>query len=309
MCSVCAEEMYEHYKKVLGSDRAAMYRMCMKFDLYWSPKIFGSARVQRSTTSRFRSYVSQTNLMMYHGKTFDDTLDEEETPVVLETALAEAVETTVLEPADEDADVSDAITPEVLEFWGGGFMRDYYPELERRYQNWTAELPKPLDRATEALYRQVCILETTINRNVAAGKAVEQSVNALNTLLGSLNAKPVQKQQEQQAEAPFDALPFGVGIKMCENVRPIGETKYKDVDGLKAITHAYMYGHLAKMVGIRNGDCRLYEEEMARMRVARPEYADESDDDFLADIFEDALTKKIGHDEEEGESEDGGAPS
>ena len=39
------------------------------------------------------------------------------------------------------------------------------------------------------------------------------------------------------------------------------------------------------MLGIKNTYCRLYEEEIAKMRVDRPEYEDEDDETLFNDIF------------------------
>ena len=39
------------------------------------------------------------------------------------------------------------------------------------------------------------------------------------------------------------------------------------------------------MLGIKNTYCKLYEEEIDKMRVDRPEYEDEDDETVFNDIF------------------------
>jgi hypothetical protein len=39
------------------------------------------------------------------------------------------------------------------------------------------------------------------------------------------------------------------------------------------------------MLGIKNSYCKLYEEELAKIRVERPEYEDEDDETLFNDIF------------------------
>ena len=39
------------------------------------------------------------------------------------------------------------------------------------------------------------------------------------------------------------------------------------------------------MLGIKNSYCKMYEDEIARLRVDRPEYDDEDDDTMLNDLF------------------------
>ncbi len=286
VCCHCMDDLLAHYKSVLGDEKSAMRRICMKFDIYWHPEIFDMVYRANTNNSRVRSYISKTNLIMYAGKTYDDTVDEEGTPVVFDPAEIAEAEAKPEERSDYELD------PDVVQFWGGGFMYDFYAELEHRYARWTADLQKPLDTATEALYKQICILEATINRNTAAGKPVEQSVNALNSLLGSLNAKPIQKKQDEALDAPFDSTPFGVGIRMCENTRPIPkpDPRFNDVDGIVKYVTIWFLGHLCKMLGIKNTYCKLYDQEIARMRVERPELEDEDDEDVFNDIFGDTHT-------------------
>ena len=39
------------------------------------------------------------------------------------------------------------------------------------------------------------------------------------------------------------------------------------------------------MLGIKNSYCKLYEDELAKMRIERPEYDDEDDETMFNDIF------------------------
>lgn len=157
-------------------------------------------------------------------------------------------------------------------------------ELERRYRDWTdgANIADPTERS---LYKQICILEATINRDSAQGKAIDKNVNALNTLLGSMNLKPTQKKDE--ADSSVDGTPFGVWIRRWENTKPIPEPdpELKDVDGIVRYISIWFLGHLCKMLGIKNTYCKLYEDEIAKMRIERPEYEDEDDETLFNDIF------------------------
>ena len=288
ICYTCFEELFQHYKTALDSEQDALKRMCMKFDIYWNPDIYAMLYKGQTTDSRIKSYISKTNLAKYVEKTFDDTLDEEASannPVILVADNAPDVE---CQRADgRDVKMPDADT---VSFWGAGFTEDVYQELEARYARWTHNVPQPMDNASEVLYRNICILETTISRNAASGKPIEQSVNALNNLLGSANLKPVQKKQEEALDASFESAPFGVGIKMCENMRPIPKPnpELEDVDGIVRYISIWFLGHLCKMLGIKNTYCKLSEDEMARLKVERLESEDEDDEGAFNDIFGDS---------------------
>lgn len=285
ICGSCVDELWQDYTKEFGDDVAAARRVCMKLDIYWEEKLFISTRDNLAVnSSAIRTYITKLNLYRYMGKTFDFTLREEARKAELE---AQDPKDTVVE-AQEDAQIS-APTDEVIRFWGEGYTYGEYAELEERFNKWTGGVPlDELSPGAETLYRQICVLELVIKKNANAGRPIEQSVNQLNNLIGSVNAKPTQ-QIRSDGDDDFDGLPIGVGIRLYENTRPIPETlpEYRDVDGIVRYIIVWVLGPLCKLFHIKNRYSQLYEEEMARLRVERPDVADEDDEDLLYDVFGD----------------------
>ena len=279
ICGECVDKMYEQYCAKLGDDMAAMRRMCMKLDLYWNEDIY--AMVQRSAGlhSRVKSYIGKTNIIRYIDKTFDDTLIEEE-----KKAALRPVESFTFTDTREEESQAPIVPQEDIDFWGPGFAPDFYQELNKRWLGWTngTEIDDPSERS---LYKQICILEATIARDSAQGKAIDKNINALNTLLGSMNLRPDRKKDDGDAE--LEKMPLGVGIQKWENSRPLPETpeEMRDVNGVVKNITTWFLGHACKMVGLRNSYCKLYEDAMEELRVKNPEYADEDDDTLLSDLF------------------------
>ena len=56
-CNDCIESMYDGYRRDLQDDRAAMKRMCMKMDLYWSDAIYEMVERTAGVFSRIRNYI------------------------------------------------------------------------------------------------------------------------------------------------------------------------------------------------------------------------------------------------------------
>lgn len=290
VCRHCVEEMYQHYKFVLDDERAAIRRICLKFDIYWSEQIYDMLNKLSTTQSRVLGYISKSNLRQFEGKTFDDTLDEED------IQLQQLNGTYMVSPIQPD-DTSDidvaldtdtfVLTQDIVDFWGSGLEPAFYRELERRRKYWCGDASEQMDVGELAVIKQICILEATINRDSADGKAIDRNVNALNALLGSANLKPVQKKTES-ADSVAEATPFGVWIRKIENTRPISEPdpELNDVDGIIKYISVWFLGHLCKMIKVDNKYSRLYEEEMARLRVDRPEYEGEDEESVFEDIFE-----------------------
>ncbi|MDO5546921.1 MAG: hypothetical protein Q4F79_00340 [Eubacteriales bacterium] len=284
VCKECIDAMYNTYLAQCNNAKDAVRQMCRKLDLYWSESVYEIVSRKSTTRSMMTQYIAKINSVSYAGKSYDDTLSEEGTLWNFNQDIED----------DSDYDNSDIAqeqaleTPEeIIAFWGSGYSDEMYHELEQRRQYWMSKFPEgtELDVGTEALIRQICSLELDINRDRIAGKSVDKSVNALNNLLGSANLKPTQ--QKADGDSAQENTPFGVWIRRWETKRPVPDPdpELEDVDGIIRYISIWFLGHLCKMLGIKNTYCRLYEEEIAKMRVDRPEYEDEDDETLFNDIF------------------------
>lgn len=276
VCNHCMEGLYEHYKEALGSSEAAMQRLCLKFDIYWNPEIWGMINKVNSSSSRVRQYISKTFLIRYIGHTYDDTLDEATRPFI---PLAM---TDVEEDENGDTPIKTDVTQETVLFWGAGFDEAMYKELDMRYERWTKDLPKPLPIVEESLYKQICIQEAQINRKASAGQDVEKGQSALNNLLSSLNVKPNQKKDDESAD--LETTPLGVWAKRWEDKRPIPDSDDISEPSLIKFIQVFFFGHIAKCLGLKNMYSQLYEDEMSKYRVEKPEFEGEDDDTVIADM-------------------------
>lgn len=286
VCKECIDTMYNGYLSQCNNAKDAVRQMCRKLDLYWSDKVYDVVERKNTTSTMMTSYIAKINTVTYSGKSYDDTLAEEGNlwnwglkPVVPEEPVC-TEETT----HQDIPDVSEA----VVAFWGAGYTPEMYESLEQRRSYWMSRFPDDyeLDIGTEAIIRQICSLELDINRDRAAGRAIDKSVNALNTLLGSASLKPTQKKGDD-TDTSIDKTPLGVWAQRLEYKRPIKEVdpELRDVDGIIRYISIWFLGHLCKMLGIKNSYCKLYEEEIAKMRVEHPEYEDEDDETLFNDIF------------------------
>lgn len=285
-CRECVDGMFATYLAECKDPKKAVRQMCRKLDLYWSEKVFEVVEKQNTTRSIMTSYITKINAVKLASKSYDDTLKEEGVlwvePKNYNNAQA-APEITQVEY--EEIDVPD----DVISFWGPGYTPSMYMELEQRRKYWMSRYPSDLnlDIGTEALIRQICNLEIDINKARMADKPIDKYINSLNAVLGSANLKPTQKKED--ADAELDKMPLGVGIQKWEYNRPLPETPRELRDTRRVIKNitTWFLGHAAKMVGERNSYCKMYEDEMARLRVERPEYADADDDVLISSVFGD----------------------
>ncbi len=313
VCRDCIDSLYNGYLAQCNNSKDAVRQVCRKLDLYWNEKVFCQVEKKNTTRSMMTQYMSRVTSITYAGKSYDDTLSEEgtlwsfrqefkqDTPDESEEIpdkLSDESETNVVEDAIE-------VPEEVIAFWGPGYSSEMYEALEQRRSYWMSKLPDTdIDIGTEAIIRQICSLELDINRDRAAGRAVDKSITALNTLLGSASLKPAQK--KDNADSSINNTPFGVWIQRWENQRPIPEPdpELEDVDGIVRYISIWFFGHLCKMLGIKNSYCKLYEDEIAKMRIERPEYDGEDDETMFNDIFgANEETEETGHVKDSNENE------
>lgn len=282
ICNRCIDELFDHYKAALENEADAISRICLKFDIYWNPEIYAMLNKANTSQSRVRAYISKTNLYKYIGKTYDDTLDEEYQREIDAQEEAERLrKEAIIKSTDPTYDGNESeniiVDKDVIEYWGTGFTPEMYIELENRRNYWISQYPSgyTLNPGEEGILRQICNLEISINQDRAAGKPIEKSVNALNTLFGSMNMKPSQKKETEE-----NYIPFGCEIARFEDEHPIidPDDDFKDVDNIHRNVIVWFLGSLCKTMGVKNKYSEVFEEEIEKYTVERPAFDDEDDD-------------------------------
>lgn len=274
-CKPCVDELYESYALVCKDPKMAVRQMCRKLDIYWNESIFEYVNLRSSSRSIMTAYINRTNSNQYIGKSYDDTLAEEGSLWKFDIDRSEMGAHNDDASAQDDAHVD----PSVIEFWGADYSPDFLIKLDKRYKAWTAG-QEDLEPAEISLFKHICILEETIAIDSAAGRPFDKNLNTLNGLLGSLNMKPVQK-KDDGAGGNVDSSPMGVWIRRFENERPIPEPdpELRDVDKIVYYIQVFFLGHLAKMLGKTTVYSKMYDKEIARLRVESPELSGEYEDD------------------------------
>ena len=89
----------------------------------------------------------------------------------------------------------------------------------------------------------------------------------------SLQIKPSQN----NSNALTEAKTFGQLIAKWEETKPIPEPDedFKDVDHISEYVDVFMRGHLAKMMGLKNGYSEKYDSYIAQYSAKKHEYTEE----------------------------------
>ena len=279
-CRACIDDMFGKYFASCNDERLSVRQMCRKLDLYWNEEEFEYVEKKNTARTIMTSYLQRIAGIKYSGKSYDDTLIEEDS---LWSSNSENRVQSIC--GDNIAEVS--VGPDVIDFWGEDYSPDFLRRLDKRYTKWTKD-QGDLDPGAVSLFKHICILEETIAVDSAAGRPVDKNLNTLNTLIGSLNMKPVQK-KEDAAGSNVDNAPMGVWIRRFENERPVPEPdpELSDVDKIIRYIQVFFLGHLAKMLGKTTVYSKMYDDEIRRLRVESPDMSVEfdADEDFFEHRF------------------------
>lgn len=294
ICRECFKDLYRSYLKESGDAKLAVRQMCRKLDIYWNEQIYIYASRKATDFSVMTQYLTRTNIDRYSGRSYDDTLKEEDRLWEFSKPLIIIKDPPTEERAedpddDEEEDKPVEIAQSVERYWGLGYDPSDYLILEARFNEMLQKLRikrEDLDIGTDKVIKQVCTIELDIEKARRAGKAVTNLQNTLNTYLGSANLKP--SQQKQEDSDSLSGKPLGVLAQIYEEKRPIPEVdpSLADTDGVLRYITTWFLGHAAKMMKKNGAYVPLYERAMEKYRVRHPnlqgeDYNDAVDEEIL----------------------------
>lgn len=167
---------------------------------------------------------------------------------------------------------------EIKKLFGEGFSNEDYMYLQDQYDDWIRRVA--VDTKSQEIYIvRICFKLLDIWKAQRKGQPTKDLDKGLNDLMNAANLQP----RQNVANATSDTLTFGQLIDKWENEEPIPEPdpEFKDVDGIGKYINVFFKGHLAKMMGLKNGFTREYDEYMEQYTVKKPEY---HEDDESSDI-------------------------
>lgn len=276
-CKSCINELYTYYcekyeaENYVFPEKKAVKRICMAFDIYYSDDVFDGAikaLKRMPNMSVISSYIKQAHLSQYRKKSYDNTLYYEEQDGVTETYA--------------NINNNKKASKETVKFFGSGFSDDDYEFLQEQYADWTTR-HECETKSQEEVFKQICFTQLELLKATRA-KQDTKDLNA--TFLKQLEAAKLQPKQNK-GETASETQTFGTLIDKWENTRPIPEIDedLQDVDRIGLYLDVFFRGHLAKMMGLKNGLSNLYTKFIKKYTVEKPEYNDNEDGEALFDAI------------------------
>lgn len=285
ICKTCLNKLYSEFLDIYKDHFVVLRRICQLFDIYYNENLAKSLLNSDIRTIPTR-YISKCNLNPHAGKTYNDTIFEEEkakkVQEITEKSLRQQQEKIIEEVSDEEKD--EEVKKQLLEarkIFGSITDESEALFLKNEYDDWKFRTGAK-SKAEEQIIINICYNELSLKKARESGtstKAIEE------TLLSNIKAGGWQPKTEENG----DELALTQWIQIVEQDKPISEPqeRYKDVDGLHKLVDVYYLGHLGKATGIKNIYIPEYEEEIRKNSVIRNEAAEEEQDDVITKLFGD----------------------
>ena len=288
-CKQCIEKFYQHYFEIytnegcLNPEEKAVKRLCMAFDIYFNAKAFNdainNAKKRQMNISPMGAYMKMIQLSQFKGKSYDNTVSEEEKEKFIVSSIANTT---------DDREIDE----KTIQFFGTGFTDDDYDYLDREYKDWTAR-HECNTKAQEEVFKRICFKQLEILKATRKGEDTKNLDATFQNLLETAKLQPKQNSGDTTA----DNQTFGTLIDKWENTRPLPEIdeELRDVDKIGLYLDIFFKGHTCKMLNVKNAFSNLYSSMMKKFTVNKPEYnSDEDDYDSEMNfdtIFGDALSE------------------
>lgn len=262
-CNRCLDSMYEKYVEELKDEEQSMRRVFSKYDIYFDLSCFAASAKKGVGNSRIKSYISKLNLGQYSQKTYDDTLNEEDTGTI-----------TSIDEIKDNKNIK--LTQKSVKFWGIGYTPEEYRMLDDEYSNWIVRENngQQPDKKLEACLKQACQALVDIQRARVSNNA--KDVATFNKVyidaLQAAGLKPIQSDNTSMAEKNS----LGVLIEKWEQTEPVPDIaqEFKDVDKINHYIDVFFKGHLSRMFGMNNDTQEIYNEEILKYKVSLPKIED-----------------------------------
>lgn len=277
-CKSCVNELYEYYLDMYQAqgnsypEQAAVKRLCMGLNIYYDNEIFMKAVdsvAKHARQSLIASYFQLVKLSQYKERNYDTTItnikrknDKDET----------------ITPDDSPSKVS----KKVRKFFGEGFSDFDYEYLKEQYDDWTSRCECE-SKQQEEIFKRICFIQLGILKATQRGEDTKDLDTAFQKYLETAKLQP----KQTIGNTSDKNQTFGTLLDKWETTRPVPEIdeELRDVDKIGLYIDIFFRGHLAKMMGLKNGLSKLYDKFMKKYTVERPEYKDDEDNEALFDAI------------------------
>lgn len=250
-------DLFGEYRILYRNTNEAIRHLCIMVDAYYNEELAQS--IAKMEEPKFGDYIKKTSMVQYRGKTYSDTIKEEERARQQSDLLKQLTK----EKHEAENERNTDIDKDIISFFGEGLTKEEYEFLVNEFKEWK-ERTGSQTKSAEELIKNICFNELDLRRARMSGintKDLEQTyLNNLKAGGWSPNQLDLNATNEQC---------FGLLLKKIENERPLKEPdeEFKDVNGIKDYIEAFFLVPLAKSIGLRGIMSEAYERLIKKYSV------------------------------------------
>lgn len=151
ICKDCFARKFSQYSQMYLSNKKAMQRLCMAFDIYFNEKVFDKCDTNDDTV--IGNYFRMLNMSQNKGKTFEDSINEGLFNLSGDRRPDVGHRTVVVDEYGNEVD--EEVDKELVKKWGTGFSKAEYDYLNSHYE-WLKEKNPRADNSQELFINTLC---------------------------------------------------------------------------------------------------------------------------------------------------------
>lgn len=155
ICKECFSRKFGQYTSEYNSNKMAMQRMCIAFDIYFNEDLFDKCDTNDDTV--IGKYFRQLNMNQNKGKNFDSTIEEGKFTLSGDRKRVKGKRVAFVDEYDnvQEETSTEKINPKDIEVWGIGFDGFDYSILNTHYKFLKSSNPN-CDSNQEIFIKTLC---------------------------------------------------------------------------------------------------------------------------------------------------------
>lgn len=254
ICKECFSRKFFNYAAEYQSNKLAMQRMCMAFDIYFDEVLFDKCDKNNDTV--LGNYFRQLNISQYKEKTYDHTIKKIGFETSDESKPTKEVQTT--DTQNDDTEEIEEINPSDIEKWGFGFDRIDYDILnshEKLLQNSNPDS----DSNVSIFINDLCYIKMQQMKAVREGR-VDDYNKLTEQYRKTFTQAGLKTVKDMNATEDFT---IGVNAEIIEKYTPAeyykNKSLYKDHDNLGDYITRFLLRPLRNLIqGTKDRDFEFY---------------------------------------------------
>jgi hypothetical protein len=234
ICKDCFSRKFRQYALEYHSNKKAMQRMCMAFDIYFDEDLFDKCDTNDETV--IGNYFKRLNIKQHKGKTFDKTIENGEFSLSGDRKRVNGKRVAYVDEYDnvQEETTEEKINPKDIEKWGIGYDSIDYDTLNTHYKYLKNANPN-CDSNQEIFVTNLCYIY------MKQMKALREGDTKSFTDLAGLYMKTFKEAGLKTVKDTSESKDFvaGVTASIIEKYTPTefykNQKLYRDFDGLGGI--------------------------------------------------------------------------